>query len=483
MTHPSVLETIAAWAASRPTFTDVARRRAQHAYVDTFACMLAGVADPATLATRAAYAHAIGNGARKPPGNSSNLGLAQVLGGGHADAAVAACVNATAAHALDYDDSFPPAITHASAILVPALVAIGQAGAASGRALIDAYLIGLEAQAIVGRGVNPAHYALGWHASSTVGCIGTAAATATLMGLDRDGIARATSVAVSMACGIKAQFGTPVKPLHIGLAARNAIEAARFAAAGMSGRLDILEAARGFRDMYAGPDAPGYSTPIAPGAPHSMDSDGLRPKRHPCCGATHNTLDALLDLKAQHDFRHDDVRSVQTVVSRTHANNLPYARPTDEMQARFSMPYCAALALAQDRLTLADFTPQAVRRAALAPLMDRIEMRRHDAQAEQAARGGRPPHHVTVVLRDGRRLCATRAHPKGSLEDPFNETDLYDKFIDCASFLPDAQRSALHERLIRLDRQDDLTFLATAFADCSRHSSALSLPPTPQRKT
>jgi 2-methylcitrate dehydratase PrpD len=243
----TLIETLADWAAARPTFSPLARQRARDAIADTLACMIVGQTDFASLAVRRAYAGMLHEG-----------GASLVVGGGAAPAAVAACINGTASHALDYDDNFGPGITHASAVLVPALLAVAQTRHASGGELVDAYLIGLEAQALVGRGVNPVHYRAGWHATSTVGCIGTAAGTAWLMGLDSAGIARAMSLAASMASGMKGQFGTPAKPLHAGLAARNAVEAAQFAAAGMTGRLDILECAQGFLELFGGPEAPGW---------------------------------------------------------------------------------------------------------------------------------------------------------------------------------------------------------------------------------
>jgi 2-methylcitrate dehydratase PrpD len=92
------------------------------------------------------------------------------------------------------------------------------------QALVDAYLVGLEAQAAVGIGVNPSHYTLGWHSTSTCGAIGATAGVSRLIDLDAPATARALSTAVSLASGIKGQFGIPAKPFHAGLAARNALE-------------------------------------------------------------------------------------------------------------------------------------------------------------------------------------------------------------------------------------------------------------------
>ena len=125
----SVIETIADWSRASHCFSDLARLRAKHAIADTVGCMVAGVDDFSTTAVKSAFAASVGA-----------AGASSVVGGGKASAAIAAMVNATAAHALDYDDNFQPAITHASAVLVPALLAVAQAETIDGRALVDAYL-------------------------------------------------------------------------------------------------------------------------------------------------------------------------------------------------------------------------------------------------------------------------------------------------------------------------------------------------------
>jgi 2-methylcitrate dehydratase PrpD len=449
---PSVIEVIAEWSASEHRFSDLARLRAKHAIADTIGCMVAGVDDFSTQAVRGAFAAEIGAS-----------GPSLVIGGGRASTVVAALVNGTAAHALDYDDNFRPAISHASAVLVPALLAIAQASQADGRSLIDAYLVGLEAQAAVGRGVNPSHYTAGWHATSTVGAIGTAGGAAWLMGLGASGIARAMSVAVSMAAGVKGQFGTPAKPLHAGLAARNAVEAARLAAAGMTGRLDILESPQGFLELFGGRDASGWAD-LTLASPHVIESHGLTPKRHPCCGSTHNTIDAILDLRARHGFTAGQVAAVKAHVGIANVRNLAYPEPANDMQARFSMQYCVALALLQDGLRLADFTPEAVARPEVRRLLPRTTMTAYSREEELAA-GGRPPHRVTVQLSDGRVLEAERRAARGSMADPFDDMDRRLKFADCcARRLDETHSMELYEVLQALDGAHDLGFLAPAFA-------------------
>jgi 2-methylcitrate dehydratase PrpD len=430
----TVIETIADWCANATSFSPIAIKRAEHGFSDTIGCIIAGRKDPATLAAVRAFETHVGRG------------NCAVVAGGRADPAIAALINGVAAHALDFDDNFHGATTHASAVLVPALLATAQAHGRDGRQMIEAYIIGLEAQAWIGGGMNPSHYTAGWHATSTIGCIGTAAGVARLMGLDRDGIAQAMSIAVSMAAGVKGQFGTPVKPLHSGLAARNAIEAAQLSAAGMAGRLDVLESRQGFLALYGGEYPKGWSQERRPDI-LAIERFGLTAKRHPCCGATHRAIDAVLDLKRENGFRAGDVASINVTVTEAHARNLAYSRPNDEMQARFSMQYALALALSQDSLRLSDFTSAAVRRDDLRTLLPLTELSIYDQTIERSATG-RLPHRVIVTIKDGRRLDEVRQAAKGELSQPFTADERRVKFLDCARFsgLPAARAEELFAR-------------------------------------
>ncbi|CAN7582583.1 MmgE/PrpD family protein [Phyllobacterium sp. LjRoot231] len=448
----STIETIALWCASRSGFSQDAQELAKHAVADTIGCMFAGRNDFAPQAARNALA-----------GYRTSSGAASIIGGGRANEAVAALVNATAAHALDYDDNFLPGMSHASAVLVPALLAVAQARNANGQALIDAYLIGLQAQAFVGAGVGSSHYTAGWHGTSTIGTIGTAAGVAWLIGLDSDGIARSLSNAVSLASGTKGQFGTPMKPLHAGLAARNAIDAAMLAASGMTGRLDILEGEQGFRELFGGSYPGNWDTEaIAATQSHVIETIGVIPKRHPCCGSTHLIADAILDIKTTNDFKIEDVTSIETLVGISNWRNLAYPQPCDEMQARFSMQYCVARILRNNALLLSDFTPEAVEANPDTDLMNRISMTPYTQQEELAA-GAKLPHVVTIHLVGGLTLKAERQAAKGSLADPFDARDREIKFADCCGRLSSVGQ-AIYSRLCALESETSLNFLSPVFA-------------------
>ncbi|EJB01471.1 uncharacterized protein involved in propionate catabolism [Rhizobium leguminosarum bv. trifolii WSM597] len=414
----TILRTIAEQVLSRTTFSSLAMERARDAAVDTIGCMIAGSSDESVAALTRAFDGEIAGG-----------GQARLITGGSASPSLAALVNATAAHALDFDDNFHPARAHASAVLVPALLAVLTPGkVTSGRRFLEAYLTGLEAQAAVGFGVNPSHYNRGWHATSTVGSIGAAAGVARLLGGNEERLTAAMSLATSFASGPKGQFGTSAKPLHAGIAARNAVDAARMALAGLSGRPDILERPQGFLDLFGGDDARGWEG-LTLTEKHIIESRGVVTKRHPCCASTHRAIDALLDLKQEHGLLAADIARIETKVGISAARNLAYPEPTDEMQARFSMPYCLATAFLKGALSLSDFTRQQIERLEIQQFMPCIEMRSYSAEEERGVE--RLPHVVTVTTRDGRILSKSRLHAKGSLEAPMSVHEREVKFMDC----------------------------------------------------
>ena len=219
---------------------------ARRAFVDTIAVMLAGQDEACTAGVRRAVA-------------LWGEGSCHVFGGTSLPAPWAALVNGTAAHALDYDDVLDPAMSHPSAALVPAILALAENRGASGIDCLDAYLVGFEVQARLGEAMNLVHYKRGWHTTLSLGSMSVAAACARLMQLDTKQTAMAISLATSMAGGSKRQFGSMAKPLHAGLAAKNGLVAAQLAASGVTGVDEPLEERWGYIDLMAGDTAPGLA--------------------------------------------------------------------------------------------------------------------------------------------------------------------------------------------------------------------------------
>src|SRR4029077_12494078 len=188
----------------------------------------------------------------------------------------AAFANGTAAHALNYDDVQASLSGHPSApILSPALAVAERAGA-SGAALVTAFVVGVEIEAKIGRAINPAHYEVGWHSTATCGVFGAAAASAKLLGLSTERTVHALAIAASMASGIKANFGTDGKPLHVGHASRCGVEAALLAQAGFTGNPAGLEHVDGLGPPQGGGAKPMWDeTTMGLGASHEIVNPGI----------------------------------------------------------------------------------------------------------------------------------------------------------------------------------------------------------------
>jgi 2-methylcitrate dehydratase PrpD len=288
--------------------------------------------------------------------------------------------------------------------------------------------------ACIGRGANPCHYALGWHATSTIGAIGAAGACARLLRLDAARACHALSLSVSMAAGTKMQFGAMAKSIHAGLAAKAGIVAASMAEAGAGGAAEALEGPWRFIEMYAGRPAP-EAAMLPPGENESLaiESIGISYKAYPTCAATHLSLDALLAMREREALTPDRIARIDTELPLVLSRNLMHPRPRTGMEARFSMEYCLATAATQGSVALADFEGEAIHRAAIRDLMPRIAMHPVPETDGEAA----PPTSVTLHLTDGRTLRETRTERRGSRGNPMSTADHDAKFRDCAAHVLD----------------------------------------------
>lgn len=443
----SVEWTLSEWVASASDAHSLeARALAQDALLDITGCIVGGSREPATEAILKVAAQ-FGGGVALAMG--SNLRMS---------APWAALVTGTAAHALDFDDNFAPATTHATAVLAPALFALADEEVSSGADILDAYIVGLEVQARIGRLVNPSHYEAGWHGTSTVGAIGTAVGCARLLGLDASQTLAAMSIAFSMASGSKKQFGSMVKPIHAGLAAKNAVLAARMAQAGITGDTEPLTGQWGFAALYS--DASGENSRSSMldglGRSFAIETDGLLAKRFPCCGAAHRTLDGLVALREQYRFELDGVERVEALIPAFARANLRFDDPRDANEGRFSLTYCAARVLQNGRLSLNDMTLQAVRDPSIRPWLERIVSHTKPGSVSEELGLNATPVVTRVVLKNGLVHEIGIKVPKGSRLTPLSDEEKRQKFIDCCQWSG------------RGEEADRLFTLARSFHDIAR---------------
>ena len=424
-----------------------ARQRAASAFLDTIGVMLAGSSEPAARSVQAVVGDRAG-------------GTCVVSGTPlRASASEAALANGTAAHALDYDDMCFVSLAHPSAPLVPAVLAAGETIGTPGRALLDAYVVGFELETRLGRLMNPRHYQRGWHCTSTLGTLGAAAAVSRLIGLDAGACARALAIAASQASGLKENFGTMVKPLHAGLAARNGVLAALLARHGMDASQAALDGAQGYlRAMDSeGRDLAGATADL--GSRWEIVQTGITVKLYPSCAGTHPTLDAILDLRREYRLDADQVDRIEIAVDAITPTVLIYDRPSTGLEAKFSMPFCVAAAMVHGHVGLDTFEdPTADPR--VRSLMPRVTMRVDPALGVDAPSLTQAV--VRVTLRDGQTLVREANGARGYPERPASDQELAAKFQTCAErVLPASTADELLAQLKNLEHVEEVRRITT----------------------
>ena len=390
------------------------------AFVDTLGVALAGSGFDGTAIVMAASAVAPTAGTSLVLGTSNRI-----------NALDAGMWNGMAAHALDYDDGNLLMVGHPSALLVPAVLALAEEIGATAMDAAVAYAAGYEVIMRVSRGVNTHHYEKGWHPTSTIGVLGVAAAGARLLGLDAERTTVALAVASSMAAGIKANFGTMVKALHVGQAVRNGLLAAKLSAGGFSANPSAMEAAQGFLNVYNGQGNYDAGVIVADLDRTLEVNTGFNPiKVYPCCASTHSGVRAAQDLRSRHHLDAADVDTVRVIVD---AKRMPHTdRPMlqEALSGKFSAQYVVARALIDGRVGLADFEEAAHLDPPTVALMRRVQV--------VAAPPGGPDNSfaadVTVTMTSGQTFHAV-VDPARDSSLLGSETQLWDKFEDCASQL------------------------------------------------
>jgi 2-methylcitrate dehydratase PrpD len=409
---------------------DLARRRAAAAVCDTIGVILAGVSEPAAQIVRSTIDS---HGACHLLGTSRRVGAA--------DAALA---NGVAAHALDYDDMCFVSMAHPSCALVPALLAAAELSHASGQAALDAYVVGFELECRLGSVMNPQHYhSRGWHCTSSIGALGAAAAAARVLGLAPGAIAHALGIAASLACGLKENIGTMTKPLHAGMAARHGVTAALLAQRGFTASAEALTGPQGYLiAMDSGGSADDFARAISDvGSRWEINETGISVKLYPSCAATHPPLDVMLALVREHNVELPDISAIDVEVDTMTPRLLIHDRPKTGLEAKFSMPFCAAAAVVFGHPTVDAFDEAHIADPRVQDLLPKVSMR---ANASFDAAAPLSQSTVTIHLRGGRTVSA---HADGARGYPGRLTDdeLGTKFLGCAqrSLTPQQARTAL----------------------------------------
>jgi 2-methylcitrate dehydratase PrpD len=386
-------------------------------------------------------------------------------------AASAALVNATSGHAHDSDDTQLSTaadrifglLTHPTIPPLAASLAVGERLGASGRTVLEAFMVGFEVECKIADAIYPTHYKQGFHTSGTIGAFGAAAATAKLLKLDRAQLAHAIGITASMSAGIRVSFGTMTKPLHVGRAAFNGVTAAQLAARGFTAGAEALDGQWGFFKVTGG----GFDAERIVGVlgkPWTIVSPGVSIKPYPCGCLGHPTMDAMLTLVTKHDIKPEQIRKIRLRAGSNILNPLRYKTANTELEAKFCPAFMLSAVALRRRAGVNEFSDEFVTSASVQAMMRRVETVFDQGIEDQGF--VRMLSIVEVELEDGRVLTQESGPYGGGPDRPFTREELRDKFTECGSLvLPRERLEAIFERIERLEQVSNIRDFTTLLTE------------------
>lgn len=434
-------------------------RIAKDTLLDTIGCMLAGSAEPGGQKV-ATYARATGEGVASIVGTPAR-----------ASPFMAALANGTSAAILDYDDTNWRAIGHVSGSVVPAVLALGEERRVSGRAAFEAYMVGFETTAKIGRGLAVGLRRVGRHTTGAIGIFGAAAACAKLLQLDQNHIAVAFGIAASCSGALRATLGTMTKGLHSGLAAANGILSANLAAEGFTARPDIFERKYGFAEASI-PEGRYELDEIGRdfADPWDFVDPGVGIKLSPSGTIGFCAGECAMEIANRHNL---DPALIEALEFRTTPGALGvhrYDLPDNPNEAYYCIGWSIAVGLVDRKTGLAQFSAERVGDPFLRALCAKVRLSQHPDFPSVVDPNDNVAGELVVRLKDGRELRhfrrRPRAYPGG---EPWTRDQLLGKYREAAArvLAPDRIEQSI-ALLTEIEMLDNLTQLTDVLRPAGR---------------
>ena len=428
---------------------------ARRCVLDGIAVMVGGSEQPA-LEVMARYIDRVG-------GNPD----ARLLGNANkkVPAHLAALWYGLAGHAMDWDDtqlSEGPGrmyglLTHPTVPPLSACLAIGEMlGGVDGKTFLTAFNAGFEVECKIAEAINPDHYARGFHTSGTIGTFGSAVAAAKMLNFDHSQMAQTVGIAASLAAGIRANFGTMTKPLHVGRSSENGVTAALLVREGFTSNTEALDGKWGYLTI-AGPGGDPDLVLGRFGNPLTITAPGISIKPYPCGVLTHPSMDALKFLMRDENVKPDDIEKIKLYAAQNILGPIRYDFATTELEGKFCMHFLLAAIAITGKAGKREFTDEFVSRADVGDMQRRVET--IDDKEIEAMGYDRIRSRVEVITKDGRTLeLWADENYRGSPHNPLTDEEVEGKLRDCAEgLLDETQIKAVIDRVWALEDQASVT--------------------------
>ena len=361
----------------------------------------------------------------------------------------AALLAGAIAHSLDYDDQSMSG--HPSAVLVPAILAEGEALGVNGEDMVTAYVAGYEVWCELWRRDRNYHRK-GWHPTSVFGTMAAAAASAVLHRLPAERAAAAVAIAGSFAGGLFSNFGSMMKGYHAGMAAKSGLEAARLAANGMSAGRDAVENEQGFLMAFSTEGNPDRASASQLGKEWYLPKHKIQFKLHPTCYFLHRSFNGTVAMLSGRTIDPEEVDLVEVCMGRTQVGVLVYDQPQNRWEAEFSGPFGIAAAVILGSMKVPDLADEVVMRPDMQAFYPKVKLIPIDEYDERDPVFS-PTESVRMTLRNGEVIeSGPIATVPGQAGEPLTREQVWDKFRECtAQTHSDDEARELFAALQRID--------------------------------
>jgi len=344
---------------------------------------------------------------------------ATVLGrGDKLDIMLAALMNGTTSHTFDFDDTHLKTIIHPSGPVASAILALAEREPVKGDRFLHAFILGVEAECRIGNAVYPSHYDVGWHITATTGVFGAAAAAGRLLGLNEQQMTWALGIAATQSSGLREMFGSMVKPMHPGNAARNGLLAALLASKNFTSAEEGIEGRRGFASVLA--TARNYAE-ITDKLGETWEIALNTYKPFACGIVEHPTIDGCIQLRNEHKLKADDIESISLRVHPLVLELTGKKAPRAGLEGKFSVYHSCAVAVIHGAAGEEQYSDAVVRDPRVIALRDKVVAAVESGIHEDQVR-------IAIRLKGGKILEKYVEHAVGSLDRPMSDADLEAKF-------------------------------------------------------
>jgi 2-methylcitrate dehydratase PrpD len=367
----------------------------------------------------------------------------------------AALANGTTVYSTLMDDFYSGrGMVHPGNHVVPTALAVGEFAHGNGEAVLNAVVVGYEVSCRATDAASISQDRMGFYAGSTNSHFGSAAAAASLIGLDADRTCSALGLAGAQVCGIK-EVGIQTnmsQGFHAGKAAGSGILAALLAGDGLVAGETVFEGVGGYLKMFSSDPDPGQLVDHL-GDDYRITRVGF--KLYPAAAPISSTIDAAIRLHDKHHIAPEDIDKIVVHSHRLEMTNHNWPDPDKRLAALRSNQYCVVRGLLQGRVPPADFNDDNLNEPRVRSLMQRVQIELDEELDAAVPRlfGSR----VAVHTLDGHVYEETARCAKGMVDDPLSDDELLAKFFEMTeAVIPKDRAEAIVGRVWELEKAADV---------------------------